>query len=86
MVGVTSSLWGAAVPEELVPIFNAGLEEISAGRLTQLIESINRSQLALMHAALTAALASGRVVEVCPDTVAELVDPDTLTLRINKEH
>jgi hypothetical protein len=42
--------------------------------------------MAPVSVALNAALESGRVRMVCPDTPAELLEPSTLALRINKEN
>lgn len=80
-----SGIWGAYVPPEAVPILDAGLEEIPASRLTELADDLWRAQTMLIGTAYRAAIESGRVRPVCPDTPDELFDPERVAFRIKKE-
>ena len=80
-----ASIFGPAVSPEAARVLEVGLEEIPGERLTALAEDLYRAQTVLIGAAFRAAFKSGRVEAICPDTVAELLDPDTVTLRIRKE-
>jgi hypothetical protein len=83
-VEIVNSIWGPAVPADAAAILDVGLEEIPGDRLTALVDDLWRAQTLLIGAAYRAAFESGRVEEVCPDTVAELADPaHPVTLRFN---
>lgn len=77
---------GPLVPSDLAPFVAAGVEQMPVSQLIALVEAVTEAQHELISAALNAALASGRVVEVCPDTPDQLLDPDTITLRLTKEN
>ncbi len=62
-----------------------GLEELPGEVLTRLADDLFRAQTALIGAAFRAAVNSGRVSAVCPDTPGELLNPDRIALRISKE-
>jgi hypothetical protein len=80
-----ASLWGPTVTPEVERILNVGLEEIPADRLTVLADDLYRAQSALIGAAWRAAVESGRVSAVCPDTPDEMLDTSSITFRIHKE-
>jgi hypothetical protein len=83
--GLDASLWGPAVPPEAVSVLNVGLEEIPGERLTELADALWNAQTMLIGAAWRAAFESGRVVQVCPDTPEELLNPERIALHIKKE-
>jgi hypothetical protein len=80
-----ASLWGPAVPPGAVSILNVGLEELPGETLTRLADDLWRAQTMLIGAAYRAAIGSGRVVEICPDTPEELFNQEQIKLRISKE-
>jgi hypothetical protein len=79
------SIWGPAIRPEFARVLNVGLEEIPGDTLTRLADDLWRSQTMLIGAAYRAAMESGRVTEVCPDTPDELLNPERITLRIKEE-
>jgi hypothetical protein len=80
-------LFGPAVAPEVLPILEAGLEELPGDLLTRLGDDLFRAQTVLIGAAFRAAVNSGRVSAICPDTPGELLDPNParIALRISKE-
>ena len=80
-----NSIFGPAVSPEAAAILDAGLEELPAQTLTRLADDLWRAQTLLIGAAYRAAIESGRVEQVCPDTAAELLEPQRLAFRITKE-
>jgi hypothetical protein len=84
-VDSVNPIFGPAVPPEFERVLNVGLEEIPPSRLTELADDLWRAQTMLIGAAYRAAIESGRVEHVCPDTPDELLNPERVTLRIRKE-
>jgi hypothetical protein len=80
-----NSIFGPAVSPEAAAILDAGLEELPAETLTRLADDLWQAQTLLIDSAYRAAIESGRVELICPDTVAELLDPTTGKLRVRKE-
>lgn len=80
-----ASMWGPAVPPEAARLLNVGLEELPGETLTRLADDLWRAQTMLIGAAYRAAIESGRVEEVCPDTPDELFNAEHVKLRIKKE-
>ena len=72
----------------LARFLEVGLEELPGSRIAELVDGMTLAQAELdqarselANAALNAAVASGRVRVVCPDTPEKLLDPDILELR-----
>ena len=77
-------LFGHA-PEGLLPLMEAGLEELSHDTRQDLITGVERAQAALRDQCVQAAFASGRAQYICPPTVAELLDYPAHCIKIKKE-
>src|SRR3954451_22264360 len=63
-----------ALPPELYPLLEAGLEELPFAEREAFVKAVQDAQAVLRDHAVKAAFASGRAQYLCPPNAAELID------------
>lgn len=79
------ALFGAIVTPECARLLLAGFEALPISEQMQLIDDLRSAQNELIGACFRAAFEEGRVMPVIPDTVSELLNPQSIAFRITKE-
>ena len=81
-VSQSTVLFGA-VPHELHPLLEAGLEELPFAEREACVKAVQDAQAVLRDHCMKAVFASGRAQYLSPPNVAELVDYKTHRIKIN---
>lgn len=82
-VSQNSVLFGA-VPPEMYPLLQAGLEEMPFGERETFIEAVLKAQAVLRDHAMRAVFASGRAQYLAPNNVSGLLDYKQHRIRIKE--
>src|SRR4051812_6724221 len=83
-VSQSTVLFGA-VPNELHPLLEAGLEELPFAEREAFVKAVQNAQAVLRDHCTKAAFASGRAQYLSPPNVGQLIDYKTHRIKINKE-
>src|SRR5215213_9219557 len=80
-----STVLFGAVPNELHPLLEAGMEELPFAEREAFVKAVQVAQAVLRDHCVKAAFASGRAQYLAPPNVEELIDYKTHRIRISKE-